>query len=86
MYYVYILHSISHNKIYIGYTGNLKKRFDEYNKGFSRSTKGYLPWRLVYYEAYVCRDDAAKREAMLKAYPKTLGGLKRRLHKSLWRN
>jgi len=86
MYYVYFLQSITRNdKIYIGYASDLKTRLEYHNKGLNTSTKSNRPWRLVFYEAYAHKDDARKREDMLKIYPKTLGGLKRRLQKSLKR-
>jgi len=83
MHYVYLLQSISNNKIYIGYTKDLRKRFTAHQQGMNRATKSHRPWKLTYYEAYIYKEDAIKRENMLKTYPKTLGGLKRRLQKSL---
>lgn len=37
---------------YYGYTENLKKRFVEHNSGLSKSTKPYIPWKLVWYSAF----------------------------------
>ena len=52
---------------YIGYTGNLKERVDQHNKGESNYTKLKLPWQLVYFEGYETKTDALKREKFLKA-------------------
>lgn len=65
-YYVYILKSFSHNFIYIGFTENLKQRFEEHNSGKSKSTKPYLPYDIIHYEAYKNIKDAKRREEYLK--------------------
>jgi len=62
MFYVYILESIASGNIYIGYTKDLRKRFEEHNRGLNVSTKPYLPWRLIYYEACLNEIDARRRE------------------------
>lgn len=65
MYYVYVL-QCSNKDLYIGYSDDLKKRFQEHIKGQTKSTKGNLPVKLVYYEAYRNKKDATKREYHLK--------------------
>lgn len=65
-YYVYVLKSISHDFIYIGYTENLKQRFKEHNSGESKSTKPYIPYDIIHYEAYKNIKDAKRREEYLK--------------------
>ncbi|MDD5551090.1 MAG: GIY-YIG nuclease family protein [Candidatus Omnitrophica bacterium] len=65
-YYVYILQSIKYKKLYIGYTEDLKKRFKEHNRGLNTSTKPFLPWQLIHYEAYRHDKDAKRREKYLK--------------------
>lgn len=67
MYYVYILQSQKDKGFYIGYTYNLKKRFQEHNSGKSKSTKPRIPFILIYYEAYLDRRDAMGREEFLKS-------------------
>jgi predicted GIY-YIG superfamily endonuclease len=37
--YLYILKSLKDNKLYVGVTKNLQKRFKQHNLGFVRSTK-----------------------------------------------
>ncbi len=66
-YYVYILKSIKTSKRYIGYTNNLRKRFNEHNSGKSTYTKHRGPFILIYYEACTNEDDARSRELYLKS-------------------
>ena len=66
MFYVYILESIKNRNLYIGYTNDLRKRFEEHNRGLNFSTKPYLPWRLIYYEACLNIEDAKRRERYFK--------------------
>lgn len=66
MFYVYIMQSASKHRLYIGKTGNLKRRVSEHNAGQNASTKAYMPWTLIFYEAYVSREDASRREKYLK--------------------
>lgn len=65
MYYVYVLLLQNHD-LYIGYTDNLKNRVINHQEGKSKFTKPYRPVKLVYYEAYLAKDDATKREYHLK--------------------
>ena len=65
MYYVYILHCAD-EKLYTGYSPDLKKRIEKHQKGFVRSTKSRLPIRLIYYEAFIEEKDAKQRELYLK--------------------
>jgi putative endonuclease len=77
-FYVYVLESLKNKDIYIGYTNDLRKRVKEHNQGLSKSTKPYAPWKLIYYEACLNREDTQRREK----YFKTSQGrrlLKRRL-------
>lgn len=46
MHTVYILKSIHTDKIYIGYTTNLKKRLWYHNNGLSTFTNKYMPWKI----------------------------------------
>lgn len=66
MYYVYILQSKSDMKMYVGCTSNLKKRFELHNSGEVLSTKHRRPFKLIYYEAFVDKQDTFKREQWLK--------------------
>jgi putative endonuclease len=53
---------------YTGVTKNLKLRFEQHNEGRVESTKHRKPFNLIYYEACLDKDDAAKREKYLKSY------------------
>lgn len=86
MYYVYVLKSEKDGLLYIGSTGDLRKRLNEHNTGLNRSTKGRIPFALVYYEAYQSEKDARKRERNLKLGANALGQLKRRMVESLKAN
>jgi putative endonuclease len=76
MYYVYLLKSRKSNKYYCGYTHDLAKRFNQHNLGLNKSTKPYIPWELVYYEAYQTSEAAISREKVLKNHGRTLHGIK----------
>jgi len=68
MYYTYVLHSHKDKKSYVGYTKNLKLRFEQHQKGEVKSTKHRLPLKLIYYEACLNQEDALQRERYLKTY------------------
>lgn len=67
MHYVYVLQSESDGGLYIGMSGDLRRRFLEHQNGESQSTKGRRPWKLIYYEAYLEMQDAVGREEFLKS-------------------
>jgi len=83
MFFMYILKSSQDNELYIGSTGNLKKRFKEHNSGLEQSTKDRLPFRLVYYEAYLSEAEARHREHNLKLRGRARIQLFRRIKESL---
>ena len=66
MFYNYVLQSIKYKKLYIRYTKDLKNRLIEHNQGMNKSTKPYLPWKIIYYEACLNDKDAKRREEYLK--------------------
>lgn len=66
-YYVYILKSTKDKSLYIGYTSDLKKRLDEHNLGKNLATKPFIPYKLIFYEAFLNRVDAKNREEYLKS-------------------
>jgi len=67
MFYVYIIKSEKSDRIYTGSTNDLRKRFNQHNKGKSTWTKNKGPWKLVYYEACLNEEDARSREKYLKS-------------------
>ena len=66
MYYTYVLESLKDKEFYTGHTGDLKKRFKEHNEGLVDSTRARKPFKLIYYEAYLDKSDAKRREKYLK--------------------
>ena len=68
MFYTYILQSEIDMKFYVGFTKDLKQRFDKHKKGLVDSTKNRRPLKLVYYEACLNQSDATKREKYFKTY------------------
>jgi putative endonuclease len=67
MHYVYILQSSKKsNWLYKGSTSDLKRRFQEHNAGKNFSTAPHTPLKLIYYEAYLLKEDAEAREKYLK--------------------
>ncbi|MDZ4227789.1 MAG: GIY-YIG nuclease family protein [Candidatus Levybacteria bacterium] len=66
MFYVYILKSKIDNKLYTGFSKDLKQRIRDHDKGNVNSTKNRRPLELIYYEAYRDKESALKREKFLK--------------------
>lgn len=64
--YVYVLLSAKDGKFYIGYTTDLKRRFYQHNAKKNFSTKGRIPFSLIYAEACLNKEDANRRESYLK--------------------
>jgi putative endonuclease len=67
MFYVYVLLSEKDSKLYVGYTKDLKLRFEQHKKGYVESTKNRRPLNLIYYEACLLQEDAIRREKYLKS-------------------
>jgi len=68
MYYVYFLRSIKDSsKTYIGYTTNLKERFETHNSGGSIHTKNDRPWKLKMFLGFATKEEAIKFEKYLKS-------------------
>ncbi|MEK7142976.1 MAG: GIY-YIG nuclease family protein [Patescibacteria group bacterium] len=65
-YYVYVLQSLKDNSLYVGYTTNLKQRIASHKKGENFSTRYKLPIKLIFYEAYLEKSDAKRRELYFK--------------------
>jgi putative endonuclease len=68
VYYTYVLQSMRDMDFYVGFTKDLKLRFENHNSGRVESTKDRRPFSLVYYEACLDQDDATRREKYLKSY------------------
>ena len=65
-FYVYVLQSSKNNELYVGYTADLRKRLEKHNQKLNFSTKSGAPWKLIFYEAYLNKEDVKRREKYLK--------------------
>ena len=81
MYYAYIIQSEQDNHLYVGYTENLKKRFDAHNMGQSTHTAKYKPWKLIFYSAFIDSETARGFEKYLKSHSGKAFAQKRLIHK-----
>ena len=68
MYYTYVLQSKKDDKFYVGFTKDLKLRFNRHSEGKVESTRDRRPLHLIYYEACINQEDATNREKYLKSY------------------
>ncbi len=68
MYYTYVLLSLKDNNFYVGYSKDVKLRFEQHQKGLVESTKNRRPFELIYYEACLSQEDALHREKYLKTH------------------
>ena len=67
MFYVYVLQSQVDGRLYKGLTQNIIERLGQHNKGKTKSTKAFRPWKLLYYEGFNSREEAREREKYLKS-------------------
>ena len=83
-FYVYVLKN-SHrlHRLYIGFTNDLDRRLAEHKEGKVFSTKNLKDFCLIYYEAYICENDARIREKRLKYFGKAYQELKKRINGGL---
>lgn len=66
MFYTYIL-ECSDGSFYTGYTNDLDRRVRVHNMGKgAKYTRARLPCRLVYYETFISKSEAMKREYFIK--------------------
>ena len=66
-FFVYALVSDNNQRIYVGFSSNLEKRLIEHNSGKTKSTKGYRPWKLLYFEEVPNRALARQKEKYYKS-------------------
>jgi putative endonuclease len=67
MFIVYALKSEKDGRVYVGFTQDLSRRLKEHNSGKTRSTKGWLPWNVIYTEEVDSREKSRAREIYLKS-------------------
>jgi len=72
-FYTYILRSKRNNKLYIGFTSDLKIRLKEHNQGENKATKPNVPYELIFYCSFNNQKDAISCEK----YFKTTAGWRR---------
>jgi putative endonuclease len=65
--FVYAIRSEVDGRIYVGMCEDVSIRLGQHNSGKTKSTKGYRPWNVVYFEECQNRIDARKREKYLKS-------------------
>jgi putative endonuclease len=65
-FFTYIIQSEQDQSFYIGLTSDLQQRLERHNAGLSNYTSGKAPWKLVYFEEYLTKTEALKREKFLK--------------------
>ena len=68
MFYVYILHSNTLNKFYIGYTENLEERLKKHLSNHAGFTGKTTDWKIVYTETFPTKDLAFARERKIKSW------------------
>ena len=68
MFYTYVLYSEIDQKLYLGYTEDIKRRKKEHDDGYVKSTKHRRPLHLIYFEACLTNTDALRREKYFKTH------------------
>lgn len=66
MYTVYILHSLSKDKFYVGHTANLDDRLNRHNSGRSKATESGVPWEIVFTQHFQTKSEAYQFEIKIK--------------------
>jgi len=65
-YYTYVLLSQKDYQFYIGYSEDVFSRLRVHNRGGNTSTKNRRPLELIYFEAFLNKKDALRREKYFK--------------------
>ena len=82
---VYLIKNNKSEKIYIGTTSNIRRRFRDHNLGHQKATqsKEKGSWKLIYLEIFSSRKDAFNRERKLKHHGSAKKELLKRIENSL---
>ena len=68
MWYTYVLQSTEDKRLYVGMTNDLRRRIKEHDtKSGGSYTNKNGPFRLIFYEAYIEKKDAAIAEKFFKS-------------------
>jgi len=60
--FVYVLSSQSRKYIYIGTSFNQKQRIAFHQNGLNKTTRAYIPFRIIFIEEFSNRKEARERE------------------------
>lgn len=64
---VYFARSLKNSKVYVGSTTkDPEDRVKEHNQGTNTWSKQNGPFKLVYFESFLCKEDAKRREDFYK--------------------
>ncbi len=66
MHYTYVLKSSVSGRLYVGSSSDLRTRLSYHNSGRVTSTKNFVPWTLIYYEAHLTKTLALAAERHYK--------------------
>ena len=67
MFFVYVLFSESAKRRYVGMSASPEDRLKQHNAGYTKSTKAYRPWKIVYTESFDTLEEARNKEVYLKS-------------------
>jgi putative endonuclease len=67
LFYAYVIRSINFSFLYKGHCEDLEKRLKQHNAGKTVSIRKYIPFELVYFEAFQTREEAIRRERYFKS-------------------
>ena len=67
LYYTYVILSVKFERYYVGLTANVEQRVKTHNTGKVKSTKPFIPWKLIHVEEHNTRQEARTREKYLKS-------------------
>ena len=65
-YFVYVIQSQKDGGYYVGSSHDPRLRLEHHNDGWTRSTKGRGPWKIVLIEEYESKSQALQRERKIK--------------------
>jgi putative endonuclease len=67
MFFAYVIRSISTGYLYKGHCENLEERLKQHNSRMTESIRKYIPFEMVYFEAFETREEAIVREKYFKS-------------------
>ena len=66
-YFVYVITSQTRKYRYIGISDNVQRRLQQHNNGYNKTTKPYIPFKIILVEKLESRHEARTREKFLKS-------------------